>query len=696
MELKRLSARFGALDGAELSLHPGLNLLEAPNESGKSTWAAFLRTMLYGIRTNERSKGGSLPDKLHYQPWSGGAMAGEVELRWQGKDITLRRVSPGGSRPMGDAEAVLSGTEERVGVLCGPQPGETLLGVSEPVFRRSAFISGAELGVDADTALEKRILRLVSTGEERSSYTEAEDRLQRWQRRRRWRSGGTLPELERELQSARESLRRLEGENERLSRLRQQQETLLGQQGELEVELRRLERDERHRARQQLLQSYETSRQQAEAARQRLRVLEEQAGTLQVEDIRALRSAARAEEEAAHLLARAAEARRAAEEERNGLPGPEAGKRPGVWSAALLCLGLLCLVGGGLAALLLRSLPLLAAAVPGLALAVLGVVIHRREQLAFQAQQAAAQAALEEAVQALARAAEGEAQAKQALGDAAAETAAARRRLPVAPELDSESAAQAAETLLGQVQAARAGAAQAQALADALPCPEPETEAAPEAPPGAARLSREEAENLYRRVQARLEEVRRELHRGEGLYALLGDPLVLATEEQRLSERRERLEGEYDALELAIQTLKAANAQLQAQFSPQVSELAAAYLGSMTGGRYAGVYFDRELHFSARRPEDVSPRELNFLSQGAKSQVYLAVRLALSALLLPEEEPCPLILDDALLSFDDDRARAALRLLRELAKNRQVILFTCQSREARLLQELETEEAVCN
>ena len=45
----------------------------------------------------------------------------------------------------------------------------------------------------------------------------------------------------------------------------------------------------------------------------------------------------------------------------------------------------------------------------------------------------------------------------------------------------------------------------------------------------------------------------------------------------------------------------------------------------------------------------------------------------------------PLILDDALVRFDDARLEAALTLLREEAEHRQVILFTCQSREKEML-----------
>jgi len=44
----------------------------------------------------------------------------------------------------------------------------------------------------------------------------------------------------------------------------------------------------------------------------------------------------------------------------------------------------------------------------------------------------------------------------------------------------------------------------------------------------------------------------------------------------------------------------------------------------------------------------------------------------------------PLILDDVLVRFDDARMGSAVAILRELAQNRQVILFTCQGREEKL------------
>ena len=40
-----MQGTFGTLDGEQLRLDTGLNIIYAPNESGKSTWCAFLRAM---------------------------------------------------------------------------------------------------------------------------------------------------------------------------------------------------------------------------------------------------------------------------------------------------------------------------------------------------------------------------------------------------------------------------------------------------------------------------------------------------------------------------------------------------------------------------------------------------------------------------------------------------------------------------
>ena len=55
MKIYKMTATFGKLEHAELTLQPGLNILTAPNEWGKSTWCAFLVAMLYGLDTRAKT-----------------------------------------------------------------------------------------------------------------------------------------------------------------------------------------------------------------------------------------------------------------------------------------------------------------------------------------------------------------------------------------------------------------------------------------------------------------------------------------------------------------------------------------------------------------------------------------------------------------------------------------------------------------
>ena len=74
-------------------------------------------------------------------------------------------------------------------------------------------------------------------------------------------------------------------------------------------------------------------------------------------------------------------------------------------------------------------------------------------------------------------------------------------------------------------------------------------------------------------------------------------------------------------------------------------------------------------------------RSSQWRSDGTVDQLYLALRLAVAEELTPD---APLVLDDAMVRFDDVRLKTALNILSESAENKQVILFTCQTREKKL------------
>lgn len=210
-----------------------------------------------------------------------------------------------------------------------------------------------------------------------------------------------------------------------------------------------------------------------------------------------------------------------------------------------------------------------------------------------------------------------------------------------------------------------------------------------------AELERELAGVSRDDAKLRLPEIERELEElDEKREALLGH---IATLEQALL-RFESTEGEEAALELeakaaAVQAdverwvrLHLATAVLSREIERYrqenqgpVLERASAIYSRLTHGRYVGLTAEvgsgDRVVLHARRADE-KPVELDGLSDGARDQLYLALRLATLERHAQTAEPLPLVLDDVLASFDEERTAAALSVLADVAQTTQVLLFT--------------------
>ena len=167
-----------------------------------------------------------------------------------------------------------------------------------------------------------------------------------------------------------------------------------------------------------------------------------------------------------------------------------------------------------------------------------------------------------------------------------------------------------------------------------------------------------------------------------GQMEALGQEDVLRQQLDSVQRRLLKLEDTYGALELALNTLNAASNELQRRFAPRISKRAQELFGKLTADRYDRLTLGEDLTLSAGAQGEDTLRPSLWRSDGTVDQLYLALRLAVSEELTPD---APLVLDDALLRFDDARLAAAMDILRQCAQDKQVILFTCQSREAALL-----------
>jgi len=153
-----------------------------------------------------------------------------------------------------------------------------------------------------------------------------------------------------------------------------------------------------------------------------------------------------------------------------------------------------------------------------------------------------------------------------------------------------------------------------------------------------------------------------------------------AEEKLRAAEQRQqRLQQREEVYELTREMLAEAYqetlSRTQALVEPKLAEL----LAPMTESRYNQV----RLAADEFAPQVVSPDKgeearADELSWATREQVYLAVRLALTRALWPNEGP-PLLLDDPLVNFDERRYAATMNLLVSFAQDRQILFFTCSA-----------------
>ncbi len=730
MLIRRMTATFGRLREQTLELQDGLNILQAPNETGKSTWCAFLLSMLYGVNTKERDRAGVLADKNRYAPWDGAPMSGRLDCRAGRDALTLFRTTRRQTAPMGDFQALYTGTADPVPGLTGANCGETLLGVSREVYARSAFIRQGGVAVTQDPGLERRIAALVTSGEEDTSYTEAVEALKKQLNRRRHNKTGQLPALEAELQET-------EAQLASQAELTRQRENLLARSAELEAresslkeELAALDRWEAHRKRQDL-QRVEDAALQAEekAAALRRRLEEERVPENDVTvrlrgaivNLNTVRKSAEKAQEAydasKSALAQAEEALSAspfagqtAEEARQSAQTlPPTSLKAWNWLMLVLAAGLLAAAGWGYYSGMDGTGPLQGATYLPLAPLLLGaaalvlVFLNWRKvkkgrtsltvrygTVAPAEIQALADAyiqllsdrdAVKQEASARSAAAQGLWQSVDVNADGILEEV--RSFAPAAYDIPSADAALRASALLRKELAEAEKAAHEARLRVEFQtgqAPQPED---PDAPPLLPpERNREAVTEDLEAVRGGLSALRSSLDRIAGRLHAAGDPLALQAAAERLTDEIALLEGEYAAIELAMSTLAHANTQLQGRFSPALGKRAAEIFNGLTGGAYGGVILDKTLRVSAEPAGTGVPRDVGCLSAGAADQLYLAVRLAVCDLVLPSEHAVPIVLDDALASFDDARCAAALDFLRKEAETRQILLFTCHSREA--------------
>lgn len=166
------------------------------------------------------------------------------------------------------------------------------------------------------------------------------------------------------------------------------------------------------------------------------------------------------------------------------------------------------------------------------------------------------------------------------------------------------------------------------------------------------------------------------------LAAHTDDSAILASEVDALMNELEKANVRLEALQISKLALSNAYKQIRAVFSPRLSALSGEILSKITKGKYGDALVDDTFRVTVESVYGY--KDASSLSQGANYQAYLAMRLALSKIVLSEAS-VPLFLDDALAYYDKERLSATLDYLTELSSDTQIIFSTCRESELNLL-----------
>jgi uncharacterized protein YhaN len=157
--------------------------------------------------------------------------------------------------------------------------------------------------------------------------------------------------------------------------------------------------------------------------------------------------------------------------------------------------------------------------------------------------------------------------------------------------------------------------------------------------------------------------------------------------EQTLAARLQSAAHRWAVFILSRHFLEWGRRGFEAEYQPQVLKRASTAFELMTEGRYRRVLAALEGEKFLVVNRDGGHVGAEHLSRGTQEQLYLAMRFALVQEYSQGGRNLPLILDDILVNFDHRRARQAVRLLQEMSRSHQLLLFTCHPHVVDLVRE---------
>lgn len=186
---------FGSYKNYACTFGRGVNIIEGPNESGKTTLGAFIKFIFYGLGKKASTQGG-LSEVKRYRSWESDIASGSLVLEYDGKKYRIERIIRPGTRAQENLKIV--DLETMTECFKGEHPGRLFFGVEEDVFSQTAYVGQADGGKVNGKPVSSAIENMLFSGDESVSALAAQKKLEdaRVLLKYKVRRGGKIAELE--------------------------------------------------------------------------------------------------------------------------------------------------------------------------------------------------------------------------------------------------------------------------------------------------------------------------------------------------------------------------------------------------------------------------------------------------------------------------------------------------------------------
>ncbi len=643
---------FGVLSNFDFTFSPDLNTICEDNGFGKSTFAAFIKAMLYGFpRTGARNIVDN--ERKRYDPWQGGSYGGFLEFETEGIGYRVTRYF--GKTAAKDSFSLMDLTHRQMSGRFTEKLGEELFQLDADAFSRSTYMAqSAFRDTEITTSLRTKLSHLVDDTNDLNNFDTAEKKLREYRAHyRAYRGdGGRIRELEKRLHRLEEDRDQAAQLRPRLADVDAAIATLDRKTAEKKQEIEALRKalrqaaaSEAHHARQGQLANL---RQALEAEEKRIRMLDQSypAGYPTMEEIRAQRK------NLSLILTESAPENAA---------GDASARMDQQFRLIrmLTCVGIFFL----LVAILLL---LLRKPVPGILLALLGLLSFfmalwlrssamqrqrttSRRSDAFMVRKARAEEALENFLE--------------------------QYRLP--GDTPENLLRQAEYDLRSREELERRRSEAKQNLHDFLR-KNPDLKESDIAP---VTLSNpDDLQASEKKLQKELEGIEAQRSVWQKEQEKLRDIVdKIPAWEDEMTRLQAELQADRRKCTLAEQTLallQQAKDNLSNSYVGKIEAGFRKYVDILLDGRLGDAILDKDLRLHI--DEKGAARELGSFSAGTVDGIALCMRLSMIEALFEREKPF-LILDDPFVNFDDARTRLALEMLEKLAETQQIVYLVCNS-----------------